>query len=94
MPSYEVDKYGRITIVENMPMTVEQIMTEARRLPSAQINELFDNLLAENFALPDPVVERAWKMETRRRVAEIESGAVTGIPGEQVMTELRKTVGL
>ena len=75
-------------------MTVEQIMTEARRLPSAQMNELFDNLLAESFAQPDPEVERAWKMETRRRVAEIESGAVKGIPGEQVMAELRKTVGL
>ena len=75
-------------------MTIDQIMTEARRLPPAQMNELFDSLLAENFAQPDPAVEHAWKMETRRRVAEIENGTVKGIPGEQVMAELRKTVGL
>jgi hypothetical protein len=61
-------------------MTLQQIMTEARQLPREQISELFDLLLAESFAQPDPDVEQAWKAETRRRVAEIESGAVKGYP--------------
>ena len=75
-------------------MTLEQIMTEARQLPREQISDLFDLLLAESFSQPDPHVEQAWRAETRRRVAEIESGAVKGIPGDEVMAELRGIVGL
>jgi putative addiction module component (TIGR02574 family) len=75
-------------------MTLEQIMSEARQLPREQISELFDLLLAESFAQPDASVEQAWKAETRRRIAEIESGAVRGIPGDEVMAELRAIVGL
>lgn len=75
-------------------MTIEQIMTEARRLPRGQISELFDLLLAESFSQPDPHVEQAWKAETRRRIAEMQSGAVKGIPGDEVMAELRGIVGL
>jgi putative addiction module component (TIGR02574 family) len=75
-------------------MTVEQIVAEARQLPRAQKSELFDLLLAESFAQPDPEIDAAWRVETRRRIAEIESGKVQGIPGEQVMAELRQIVGL
>jgi putative addiction module component (TIGR02574 family) len=75
-------------------MTVEQIVAEARQLPRAQKSELFDLLLVESFAQPDPEIDAAWRVETRRRIAEIESGKVQGIPGEQVMAELRQIVGL
>jgi putative addiction module component (TIGR02574 family) len=75
-------------------MTPQQIMSEARQLPRAEISELFDLLLAESFAQPDPEIDAAWRVETRRRIAEIESGKVQGIPGEQVMAELRQIVGL
>ncbi len=75
-------------------MTLQQIMSEARRLPREQVSELIDLLLAESFAQPDPEVEAAWRQETRRRVEEIETGNVQGIPGEQVMADLRKIVGL
>ncbi|MDR2675842.1 MAG: addiction module protein [Opitutaceae bacterium] len=75
-------------------MIIEQIMTEARQLPRDQISELFDLLRAESFAQPDAGVEQAWKTETRQRIAEIESGAVRGIPGDEVMAELRAIVGL
>lgn len=77
-----------------MSMTLQQIMSEARQLPREQISELFDLLLAESFAQPDPEIDAAWRLEARRRVAEIQSGQVKGIPGEQVMAELRQIVGL
>ena len=77
-----------------MSMTVEQIVAEARQLPRAQKSELFDLLLVESFAQPDPEIDAAWRVETRRRIAEIEGGKVQGIPGEQVMAELRQIVGL
>jgi hypothetical protein len=71
-------------------MTLEQIVTETRRLPCEQINALFDLLLAESFAQPDADVARAWRTETRWRIAEMESGAVQGVSGRQVMAELRE----
>jgi len=77
-----------------MPMTLQQIVSEARQLPAEQMNELMDQLLADCFARPDPEIAEAWRVETRRRVAEIQSGKVVGIPGEEVMSEVRKIVGL
>jgi putative addiction module component (TIGR02574 family) len=38
-------------------------------------------------------VEEAWGREIDRRLTEIESGKVQGIPGDQVMAEVRKIVG-
>lgn len=67
-------------------MTVQQIVNEARQLPREQMSEL----LAESFAHPDPEIDAAWREETQRRVAEIRSGQVQGIPGEQVMAECTK----
>ncbi len=39
-------------------------------------------------------MDEEWKQETRRRIAEIESGKVEGVPGEVVMAKARKIVGL
>ncbi|HQF40476.1 MAG TPA: addiction module protein [Opitutaceae bacterium] len=75
-------------------MTPEQILAEARQLPTEQMNELVDQLLAECFARPDPEIDETWRAETRRRVGEIQSGKVTGLPGEEVMSEVRKIIGL
>ncbi len=77
-----------------MPMTPKQIVAEARQLPTDQMSELVDQLLAECFARPDPEIDDAWRSETRRRVAEIQSGKLAGVPGEEVMSEVRKIVGL
>lgn len=74
-------------------MTLDQIVAEARRLPRDQSAELIDRLLADATNAPDPEIEQAWKVETRRRLAEIESGAEPGVPGEQAMAELRRIVG-
>lgn len=75
-------------------MTIDQIVAEARQLPRDKKTELFDLLLVETFGQPDPEIDAAWRIETRRRIAEIESGQVKGIPAEQVMAELRQIVGL
>jgi putative addiction module component (TIGR02574 family) len=74
-------------------MTVQQIVAEARQLSRGELADLVDALLGET-AESDPAVDEAWKVEVRRRVAEIETGQVESIPGEQVMAEVRKIVGL
>lgn len=76
-----------------MSLTLDQIVEEARQLPREQTAELIDRLLAETIGTPDKDIEDAWKVETRRRIAEIESGAEPGISGEQAMAELRRVVG-
>ena len=76
-----------------MSLTFDQIVAEARKLPREQSAELLDRLPAETVDTPDPEIEQAWKIETRRRIAEIESGAEPGIDGEAAMAELRRIAG-
>jgi len=75
-----------------MPMTVEQIVEEARRWPSEKVSELMDRLSRDLHAV-DPEIDAAWKETTRRRLAEIESGQVQAVPGEEVSTRVRHIVG-
>jgi len=77
----------------DMSLTVDQIVEEVRRLPREQSVELFDLLLAETIDTVDLEIEQAWKTETRRRIAEIESGTETGVPGEEALAELRRVIG-
>jgi hypothetical protein len=76
-----------------MSMTLDQIVAEARQLPREQAAELLDRLLADTVGAPDAEIEEAWKTETRRRIAEIESGAEPGVPGDDAMAQLRRIVG-
>lgn len=77
----------------SMSLTLDQIVAEARQLPRDQAAELFDRLLADTVSTPDADVEQAWKDETRRRIAEIESGPEPGVPGDEAMAQLRRIVG-
>ncbi len=74
-----------------MPMTLDQIVTETRQWPPGRVAELVDRLTTE--LQPDAGVEAALRRETRRRVAEIESGRVEGVPGEVVSARVRQIVG-
>ena len=75
-------------------MTLQQLVTEARQLSRNEMSDLVDQLLADSFGRPDPEIDELWRTETQRRLAEIQSGKVALIPGEEVMTEVRKIVGL
>ncbi len=76
-----------------MPMTLDQIIEEAHRLPREQVAELVDRLTLELLHSVDPSIEDAWKRETRRRLEEIESGRVQAVPGDEVSARIRKIVG-
>ena len=77
-----------------MPRKVSEIVAEARQLPYGQRAELIEQLIAANAQHPDPKIEKAWGDTAMRRLREIEEGKVKMIPGEQVMAEMRKIVGL
>jgi putative addiction module component (TIGR02574 family) len=73
-----------------MSTALDQIVKEARQLPRAQLAELIDLLTLELHEEIDPELEAAWADEAERRLAEIRSGQVQPVPGDQVMTELRQ----
>ena len=75
-----------------MPMSVDQILAEARQLPDAQRAALLDRLLVESFS-PDETVDHTWSEEVGRRVTDIESGREKGIDGDEVLAEIRRIVG-
>jgi putative addiction module component (TIGR02574 family) len=76
-----------------MRMSLDQIVEAASHLPREQVAEVVDRLTAKLRAEVDPESEPLWKQETRRRLAELESGRVQAIPGDRVSDEIRKIVG-
>jgi putative addiction module component (TIGR02574 family) len=70
-----------------MSLTVEALEAELLRLSATERARLIERLIASLDA--DPAVEEAWAAEVERRHAQIESGAVTPIPGPEALSGLR-----
>lgn len=79
-------------MMSTVPLTLEQIVEEARHWPPEKVGELVGRL-TEDLHASDPETEAAWKAEIERRIEEIQSGKVQGIPGEEVSARIRKIVG-
>jgi putative addiction module component (TIGR02574 family) len=77
-----------------MPMTIDQVIAETKSWPEEQVETLFERFLLANYRLPAPDLDPAWAAEIKRRVEDMESGRVVGIPGDEVMARMRKIVGL
>ena len=74
-------------------MTLDQSAEEVSQLPPAKRVELLDRLTLRLHHAMDPVVDKAWEREYQRRLAELESGQVQGIPGEEVSRRVRQIIG-
>lgn len=70
-----------------MSSTVQTIELEALQLSAADRARLVERLIASLDA--DPDVEEAWAAEVERRNAEIESGAVSLMPGPEALAILK-----
>jgi putative addiction module component (TIGR02574 family) len=66
-----------------MAITLDQIVEEAAQLPEDVVAELIERIVVSHHGGIEPGIEAAWKAETSRRVAEIISGQVEGIPLEE-----------
>ena len=76
-----------------MPLTVEQLTNEAMQLPAASRAELAEKLVGSlDFADSDDIQKR-WIEEAIRRRDEIRSGEVKSIPGDEVLAEVRRSLG-
>src|SRR5216684_3273668 len=67
--------------------TVETLEAAASHLPPGERARLVERLIATLDA--DPEVERAWAAEVERHQAEIESGAVSLLPGRETLAKLK-----
>jgi putative addiction module component (TIGR02574 family) len=75
-----------------VPLTLDQIVEEARHWSPEKIGELVVRL-TEDLHASNPEIEAAWKVEIDRRVEEIKSGKIEGISPEQVSARISKILG-
>jgi hypothetical protein len=71
-----------------MSRSAVEILEDARQLPIDEMDWLIESLLIGEKSESDATVEAAWNGEIKRRLDEIDSGAVELIPGEQVHAEM------
>ena len=72
-----------------MPITLDEIVEETKHWPPERVGELVDRL-TEDLHTSTPEIEAAWKTEVNRRIEEIESGKVKGVPAEEVSARIQK----
>jgi putative addiction module component (TIGR02574 family) len=58
------------------------------------VSELIDRIMVARHGGLQPSVTGAWKTETDRRISEIESGKVEGVPLEESLARARQIAGL
>ena len=76
-----------------MPMTVEQIATEAMNLPSEDRAALADQLVESLDAAELNRIDHLWAAEARHRLDEILQGKVETIPGDVALARARRVAG-
>ncbi len=72
-----------------MMTDIQRIIDEAMQLDASARAFLVETLLESLEVGTDFEVSAEWRAEIRRRCAEIDSGAVTLIPGDQALAQLR-----
>jgi 2',3'-cyclic-nucleotide 2'-phosphodiesterase (5'-nucleotidase family) len=80
-------------MIQIMPMTVEQIVEETSQWPEDVVAELVDRIMLAKHGGLTAQRELAWAETAARRSAQVDSGAETLIPGEEVSAHIRKIVG-
>lgn len=74
-----------------MTTTIETLEAEVLKLAPSERSRLLERLIIS--LDEDAEVEEAWAKEADRRQAELDSGVVTAIPGDQMMERLRARLG-
>jgi putative addiction module component (TIGR02574 family) len=70
-----------------MSASLEAVEAEALRLSPNERAKLVERLIASLDA--DPAVEEAWATEVERRLAEIDAGTASILPGPETIAKLK-----
>jgi len=73
-------------------LSTKEIIREAQSLPLEERAIVVDSLL-RTLNTPDPEIDREWGAVAKRRLAELRSGSVKPVPGEEVFARARKCIG-
>jgi putative addiction module component (TIGR02574 family) len=76
-----------------MSNTLAELKEKASQLSEAERAELALSLIESLDGPSEPGVEEAWRIETERRIGQIERGEVKLIPGDEVFARLRRRLG-
>jgi putative addiction module component (TIGR02574 family) len=76
-----------------MSQTYEEARDMAMALSPEERSILAEALWDSNRTAEELEIDRAWTIEVERRVAEIDAGIGTLIPGDDVIRELRSKYG-
>jgi putative addiction module component (TIGR02574 family) len=74
-------------------LSADQIVEETTDSPGDAVADLVDRILRAKYGEVDPLVDKAWHEEIWRRIADLESGKVQGIPLEEILAKARKITG-
>ena len=77
-----------------MPISLDEIVEETREMPGEVVAELIERIMMARHGGVQPQIASAWKTETDRRIAEIETGKVKGVPVDESLARARKIAGL
>jgi len=72
---------------DNVNTNLEVLEAEVMQLPPVERSHLLERLIASLDS--DPEVEEAWEREADRREAELESGSISAVPGQEAIARLR-----
>jgi len=67
----------------------KEIVKEAESLPVEERAMVIDSLL-RTLNPPDPDIDRKWIDTAKRRLAELRSGEVKSVPGEDVFSRVKE----
>ena len=73
-----------------MSLTIEQLETEALRLPASSRAALAEKLVGSLHGAEDAAHRKEWADEPQRRLEDVRMGRIETIPGEQVFAEIRQ----
>jgi putative addiction module component (TIGR02574 family) len=76
-----------------MQLSADQIVEETREWPEDAVADLVDRIMRAKYGDADPAIERAWRDEIQRRMADMEGGKVQGIPIEETLAKARTISG-
>jgi hypothetical protein len=70
-----------------MQLSADQIVEETSDWSEDAVADLVDRILRARYGEADPSVDKAWRDETPRRIADMESGRAQGIPIEETLVQ-------
>jgi putative addiction module component (TIGR02574 family) len=73
-----------------MPISIDQIVEETREMPPEAVAELIDRIMVARHGGIEPTSSQSWKKEIERRIQEMETGKVKGVPLEDSLARARK----